>query len=222
MRTTFVREKKSRSEERGFALLDVLVGIAIMSGMLLVLMSSPWHGSDDPHQAALALQLAMSEARGLAMTNGSLNPDAPPTGATVLIATEPNDANESVLTVYASRPIVNPNPAALLANIGTNMMTPEVGRPPVIVRGHFEVLEGETVAADDFAITVGASGAVNFAPGFHAGDAVRPSLMDCAPGASVAVVIGSRSERHPIACQDGVYDSNASQQPGEVRAGAAP
>jgi len=191
MRTTFVRETMLGSAERGFALLDVMIGIAIMSGMLVAMMGSTWHGSDDPHQAALALQLAISEARGLAMTNGSASQDAPTTGATVLVATDRADPSKSVITVYSSRPVINESPSKLPAERSTLQMTPEPGRPPVTVNGHFAVLENVTVADNDFAITIAPTGQVQFAPGYSAGHAVRLTLTNCADG----TIMNLRSER---------------------------
>lgn len=191
-----------------------------MSGMLLALVTSTRHPNADPHQSAMALQLAMSEARGLALTNGSVAPGAIPTGATVLVAVDPSDATKSVISVYVSRPIATGNGPA--DGAPSSEMTPELGRPPVVVPGRFTVTNGSASMADTFAITVGASGVVDFVPGYRVGAAAGAPLVACDPGATIGVAVGASSERHAIACQDGVYDANAWPPSGEPRDGNAP
>jgi len=210
MRATFVREKKPRSDERGFALLDVMIGIAIMSGMLVAMMGSTWHGSDDPHQAALALQLAMSEARGLAMNNANENPNAATPGATVLVASDPNNATKSVITIYSSRPLVNEDPSEFPAYRDVVQMKPEFGRPPVSVTGRFRIMNNSVVASDDFAITIAPTGQVQFAPAYSLGDAARPTLINCEDGTIIQASTGPQVESHPVSCADAIFDASAS------------
>jgi len=192
--------------QRGFGLADLMVGVAIGSAFLLAVAASFGARPGHAHGAALALEAALAEARSLAMTTGDVTDTAFPTGATVVVAPDPTVAGSSLVAVYHSRPIPNPNSGSQSFPLPI-----DTGFPVMRVAATFVVQNGGgPPSGDAFAILISTSGYASIAAPYTY-DSEQPVLLTSDPGCndsgvSIAVTDGVRPETHPFACRDGSYD----------------
>ncbi len=196
------------ARQRGFTLLDVIVGIALFTSFVLATASAFGSRAPNRHLAALALQAALAEARSLALTTADATDLAAPTGATVVVAPDPLDRRGSVIRVYRSRPIPS------LAGGVTSALVPDVGFPAQHVHAKFSLAAGVAFGSP-FAILISSSGYASIAdpyvysPANVATIAVDPGCDDT--GVTISVSDGAVPERHPFGCRDGSYDVSVFQ-----------
>ena len=168
------------------------------------------------HASAIALEQAMSEARGLA--SASLNAMDPlhPTGAMVVVEADPaGAAGASRIAVYQSRPVI------------FNGVTPyppvrDTGFPPQRVAGTFTFTgiappsapkPGASRVVEPFAIFLSGSGYASVVSLGTSYDESKPNYLSSDPGcaaenAQIAVSDGVSNESHAFGCIGGVYAAN--------------
>lgn len=193
--------------QRGFGLLDVIVGIGILSALILMT-AFAWSRAPKVHPAALALQAALTEARSLAMTAGEISFDprfAGEDGATVTVTPAADDpGHASVITVYRSRPRRNANPLSL-----------DVGFPPMRVPAVFTVAPDSVGngGGEPFGILISSAGYASFRSGWPSPPyppqpgSYFTSEQPCSDdGEAISVSDGSKTETHPFTCREATYD----------------
>ncbi len=204
------RSRDARSNEHGFGMLDLVVGMAIMSSAVIVTASVMGMKTPKVHAAALALQTAVAEARSLALVSGEEDAAAAPSGATILIAPDPDVAGASIVSVYRSRPIRNPDPIGIADPSTKSRLVADLGFPPVHALGTYRAHNGKTPIDPPFAILVSTAGYVDLVPGYRAGDPIVQTSAGCdeAAGVSIDVTAGDRTESHPLLCREVTYDAS--------------
>ncbi len=199
-------------DERGFALLDMLVACALLAVVAVASTTVFGLRPARTHAAAIALEAAMSEARSLAAASANATDPLHPTGATVIVEPDPTGiAGVTRIAVYRSRPVI------------FNGQTPyppvrDTGFPPQRVAGTFSFsgsspATGATRVAEPFAIYLSGSGyasVVHLATAYDENDPpYRADDPGCAAdGALITVTDGDASERHPFGCIGGEYAAN--------------
>jgi len=197
------------ARQRGFTLLDVIVGIALFTSFVLATASAFGMRAPNRHLAALALQAALVEARSLALTTADATDLATPTGATVVVAPDPLDRRGSVIRVFRSRPIPN-----LTGGNGESALVSDLGFPAQHVHAKFPLTAGVAFGSP-FAILISSSGYASIADPYVysaanvATIAVDPGCNDA--GVTIAVSDGAVPERHPFGCRDASYDVSVFQ-----------
>ena len=204
--------------ERGFGLVDLVVAVAILSGILLVASSSFGARAPSVHPAALALQAALVEARSIAtMQQADGTDDGLPTGATVSIDVDTTDATRSIIAVYRSRPILSPNRPLQGQAPLTLSLPADVGFPRQSVPARFTLNQSGQAPykSGTFTIMISSSGYTSiktdyaYAPGSAIVSPPDPSCYDDG-GASIAVAFGNQTETHPFVCRGASYDASVS------------
>jgi hypothetical protein len=165
-----------------------------------------------PHQAAIALEAAMTEARSLAAASADAMDPLHPTGATVIVEQDPaGPAGTTRIAVYRSRPI---------SFNGQQSYPPtrDTGFPPERVSGTFTFSgvspqTGKSTVAEPFAIYLSGSGYASIVQLVGPYDEnnppnVYPDPGCAADGAQIAVTDGASSENHPFGCIGGEYAAN--------------
>ena len=204
--------------EQGFGLVDLVVAVAILSGILLVASSSFGARAPSVHPAALALQAALVEARSIAtMQQADGTDDGLPTGATVSIDVDPGDASRSIVAVYRSRPIASPNRPLQGQTPITLSLPLDVGFPRQVVPALFTLNQSGQApyTKGKFTIMISSSGYTSiqtdyaYAPGSAIIPPPDPLCYDDG-GASIAVSSANQMETHPFVCRNASYDASVS------------
>jgi type II secretory pathway pseudopilin PulG len=164
------------------------------------------------HQAAIALEAAMTEARSLAAASADATDPLHPTGATVIVEQDPaGPAGTTRIAVYRSRPI---------SFNGQQSYPPtrDSGFPPERVAGTFTFSgispqTGKSTVAEPFAIYLSGSGYASIVQLRGSYDEnsppnVYPDPGCAADGAQIAVSDGTSSESHSFGCIGGEYAAN--------------
>ncbi len=216
--------RNARSNERGFGMLDLVIGMAIMSGAVIVTASTMGMRAPKVHAAALALQTAVAEARGLALVSGDDGAADAPSGATILVAPDPAAPGATLVSVYRSRPIRNPDPIGISGTDMQSRLAVDLGFPPVHATGAFRVHDGKLTIDPPFAILVSTAGYVDLVPGYRAGDPIVSASTGCdeAAGVTVDVTAGDRTESHPLLCREATYDAAVVAQSTTAAPAASP
>jgi type II secretory pathway pseudopilin PulG len=198
--------------ERGFALLDMLVACALLAIVAIAGATAFGARPARAHSAAIALEAAMAEARSLAAASANAMDPLHPTGATVIVESDPSGiAGATRIAVYRSRPVIfngqTPYPP-----------TRDSGFPPERVSGTFTFsgaspTTGRAQIAEPFAIYLSGSGYASIVqltgPYNENNPPYRTDDPGCAAeGALIAVTDGASSEEHPFGCVGGAYAAN--------------
>ena len=206
-------------DERAVALLDMMVGCALITTFAVVFATVFGLRSSRAHSSAMSLEMALAEARNLAAANAnSLNPGYP-TGAMVVVESDPTIQGASRIAVYRSRPVIidNKQPYA---------PTRDIGFPAQRVSGQFSFTalgattttgnitanQGVSVS-EPFAIMLSGSGYASIVPLAGAYDETNPQTFSVDPGctadnAQIVVADGYSSEAHPFGCTGGVFHAS--------------
>jgi hypothetical protein len=202
------------NDERGVALLDMIVACALIAMLAVATASAFAAHPNRSHAAAVALEAALAEARGLAAASADATDVAYPTGATVIVEPDPARAGNTRIAVYRSRPVViakkTPYPPPL-----------DNGFPPQSVAGTFTfsgttVANGVTTASritPRFAIMLSGGGYASIVPLTAAYNATTPQTYTndpgcAADGAQISVTADGTTEAHPFGCTGGAYAAN--------------
>ena len=188
----------------------MMVAVAIVSTMLLALSAIGAHPGG-AHPASLALQAALTEARGVALVTGDAANALVPTGATVAVSpVDPSDLTKgSIIRVYRSRPIVYRGPGPGQGRAAA-VLEPDVGFPDARVNATFHIAAGTVSGDPPFSILISQSGITSIIAGY-AYDPANPRSFATDPGcADRGVTItardSARSETYPFICRDAVLE----------------
>jgi hypothetical protein len=188
--------------------LEITLALAILCTFTLA--SAATFGLRPPraHAAALALEAAVIEARSLATTTADETDPAATTGATVYVAPDPQQPGRSIVSVYRSRPIVNPNAVG-----ASEPLLGDAGFPPQRVAATLTVRNGDVPSSGPFAILISSSGYASVAAPLDWDPGASGTVLATDPGCTVGAVSivaddGSRTESHPLACRNAVYDAS--------------
>ncbi len=195
--------------QRGVGLLDLIVGVGILSAFVLMT-AFAWSRAPRVHPAALELQSALAEARSVAMAYGEISPGPGvpySDGATVTI-TPAQDAptHASIITVYRSRPLRNTEPLSF-----------DVGFPPRRVDATFSIAPDAAGngGSEPFSILISNAGYASLRNGwplppyppspatYSAGE--QPCSDE---GETIRVTDGTASEAPRFTCREGLYDAS--------------
>lgn len=159
------------------------------------------------HAAALDLEAALVEARGLARASADATDRAYPTGATVVVEAVAGEPGFSQIAVYRSRPIA-------LGGVSPFAPVADVGFPARRVRGSIAVADGAGRSiAEPLLIMLSASGYASIAHLNVPYDARNPAILTSDPGCPsnatrIDVNDGERIESHPFDCAGATYAAN--------------
>jgi len=197
----------------GFSLIDLVVAVAILSGLMLIANASLGDRFQSVHPSALALEAALLEARSIATMQQADCTDAGlPTGATVSVAADPKNNAHSIISVYRSRPIPNAGASIYGAKLQTLALPEDAGFPRQTVAASFTVTQkNASTIAVPFTIMIASSGYTSIVAGYaYAPGApivsIDPGCSDA--GASIEAFSGSERENHPFDCRGATYDAS--------------
>ncbi|MBD5657604.1 MAG: prepilin-type N-terminal cleavage/methylation domain-containing protein [Candidatus Eremiobacteraeota bacterium] len=194
--------------ERGFTLLEVAVGLAIFSCILLAAAATFGQRSPHAHAAALGLEAALVEARALASGTADDTDPLSATGATVYVAPDLGSSHGSVVSVYRSLPIVLSNPGA-----ESRPLPLDAGFPPLRLAASLTFASGATSSSGAFAILISSSGYASVAAPLAWDPGKSATVLDADPGcpqaATIAADDGARRESHALACSGAIYDASS-------------
>jgi hypothetical protein len=179
--------RRERRGERGFALLDVTLALAITALFALLAIAGFARAALRVHAAALTFDALMARVEAAAMSRAVR--DAGVAAGSGLTLTARATASGTVVEVYQGRP--QPGVALPLA------------RELTIAPLSLDV----TLAGTPFSIFIGGAGSLSARPGYDAASSTQTLATEpaCPPGGSVEIVFRDalRSETQAFACADG-------------------
>jgi hypothetical protein len=179
--------RPERRGERGFALLDVTIALAIAGLFALLALAGLARSALRVHAAAVAFEALMARVEAAAMARAERGAGAPATSGLTLTARA--SATGTTVEVYQGRP----QPGATLP------LTREPAIPPLTL--------DVTLEGTPFSIFVGGAGSLSAQPGYDAASNAQALASEppCPPDGTIEVVFRDafRSETAEFACANG-------------------
>ena len=184
----------------------MMVGCALIGTLAVVFATVFGARTVRTHSAAMSLEMALAEARSLASANANVLDPAYPTGAMVVVESDPNARGASHIAVYRSRPVI----------VAGKQPFPPVrddGFPAQRVAGRISFTSATSSVDEPFAIMLSGGGYASIVPLAGPYDENNPQTFTNDPGcsadgAALVVVDGASSESHPFGCTGGAFHAS--------------
>ena len=202
-------------DERAVALLDMMVGCALIATIAAVLSTVYGLRPARAHAAAMSLEMALSEARTLAAANANVLDPLYPTGAMVVIESDPAAAGDSRIAVYRSRPVVinGKQPFAPVRDSGFPALrvaaSYRFAGANLLPNGRHQ----QVSVSEPFAIMFSGGGYASIVQLTAPYDETNPTLYSQDPGcaaesARIIILDGSSTETHDFGCTGGAFHAS--------------
>ena len=142
----------------------------------------------------------------MAAASGDVSNPAYPSGATVVVESDPEAAADSRISVFRSRPV-------RIGGVQPSAPSADYGFPPKRVRGIISFLGKAAPIHEPFAIMLSSGGYASIEQLTSAYNETQPATYETDPGcpsatASIEVADGASTESHPFGCTGGIFVAN--------------